>query len=208
MRRKQVREYKKFPSVVLYQEDLQELIEIFKGNTSSFTISDNEFEYDNIEELKAKRGPKVKLLFIESETPLLEFQIGWGRTKLMHGGNVISVPGFNEISRLLRTTRRRLLYLAFNRYTAIASMVLLLPILYMFPPPWRHYVMFPLTVLVAVFFILGFNNQAGAFSRIILLSRYDEQSFYARNKDTIWVGVIVAVVTSFVTWLITYLTTK
>src|ERR1044071_6541432 len=174
MKRKRITELKYFPSVTLFEEDFNDLLEMFKGNTSSFSISDHEFEYEDAKELKAKRGPIIARLSIDSFAPSLIFKINKFSTQVFHDGNIMSGPGFIEIARLLKTRRRWIMYALINPITAIAVVALWIVLGIIYPSPWKAIKAIPIMVVGSALIAISLINQSGGFSKVVLASRFDE----------------------------------
>ncbi|SRR5712692_808889 len=93
-------------SVSLYWDDMATILAIFKNHCKEVTISDDENEYDDLDELRASRGGEVSKLDISSFMPSLYFQKDNGLR--FWGSGDASLP-FIEITSILDRRKRRLL---------------------------------------------------------------------------------------------------
>jgi|SRR5579862_5927420 len=57
----------------MYREDVNQLISIFARGCAKVIISDSEYRYDSLDEMKNKAGPRVKDLDIRGENPGVRF---------------------------------------------------------------------------------------------------------------------------------------
>jgi hypothetical protein len=199
MKKRTMSQAKDFPSCALYLSDLDDILEIMSGINS---ISDQAFEYENLDELKSKRGSNPRELFIENAPLGLALRIWGAKTQLGRGGNPSAIASFAQIQDILNRNRRKILYLFFSRYSAIVAALLFLVLFFLDLPRWESFIS---VVLLFSWVIVSFRNQTGGFTRIYLLNRHEQQSFLKSNKDAIIVGIISALISSALSFLVAYL---
>jgi hypothetical protein len=64
MRKRRSARTETYGSVVLYRDDFTELLDLLNSYVFSVTLSDKEYEYENLEELQSKRGEVIRHLQI------------------------------------------------------------------------------------------------------------------------------------------------
>lgn len=203
MKKRTMSRVKQFPSCSLYLSEVEDILAILAYPPSSVnTISDHGFEYESLDEFKSKRGPNPKELFIENVPSGLALRIGGGKTVLSSLGNPSAIASFAQVEEILNGNRRRFLYLFFSRYSAILIALLFFVLVFLDLPRWQSFI---LVVLLFSWFILAMKNQIGGFTRLSLVTRHDQQSFFKRNKDAIIVGIISTVVSSILAFVVAYL---
>src|SRR6266446_8060456 len=65
MKKKNPTRTTKFQSIKLYREDLEEITNILHSHVIVMHLSDNEFEYENLDDLKEGRGEVFRNLLID-----------------------------------------------------------------------------------------------------------------------------------------------
>lgn len=195
-------------SVALYETDLAEIMELITSVSASLKISDEEFEYSNFEEVKTKRGPIVKKLTIESDSPTIWLKIGEGKTELHHDGNLRTITPYAQIKAILNSSQRPVLHALLNTYVAIGSVIVIVILGLIYPPPWPALVAIPLIPLMFAIVIASAINHSGGFSRIVFMARHDQQSFLVRNRDTIIIMLVTNILTALLTLLVSYILFK
>lgn len=212
MRKKVKGEAKTCQSITLYESELLEILEVMKGCCGSVSITDDGFEYSNLEEVKANRGTKIKSLTIEGAEPALALRVRiQGKTELSHDGHILVLPAYIQIQQILKERRRPVLYALLNIYTALGAFCLFLLLAIKSPPPVKGVITIPVlcaTALLVVLSVLSGLNHTGAFSQIILKSRHEEKSFSERNKDSIIVGIISSIIGAALAFVVAYLISK
>jgi hypothetical protein len=200
VRKKTKGQIKDFPSSTLYLSELEEILAIFHDGPGTTTISDNDFEYESIAELKSKRGSEPEKLVIERDGLVL--RIGNGKTNLSSAGSVIGVGHFAQIQDILNSHRRPI-YFLLNKYSALLAVVVgFIPGFLLSLPRWITGTTF---LLMLVFAFIALINNNGGYTRIRLVNRHEEQSFFKRNQDAIIVGTISTIVSSILSFVVAYL---
>ena len=197
-------------SVSLFRDDLEEIIKILTDKCERVTIEDNEYKYNSLDELFEKRGPTPRRLSITGFEPFvgLNIKIKRAQTTLESFGDGDHLAPFYFIHALLEKRRR------FIHLIAITSPLFLLMFAHLlfsirYGQQLSKVLSFTIFMtLLASIYTLLFVHRTGAFSVISLKKQYEQDSFWTRNKDTIWVALIGALVGGLVTWLVTYLASK
>lgn len=107
------------PSVKLYLDDIEHIIDILKSDTAIIEISDDENTYESIDEIRKVKGNNPKLIKIEGKLPdgLFEYisiKISeYSLTIYVHQSEQFIKTAY-EIERLARTKKRPAIYSFFN----------------------------------------------------------------------------------------------
>lgn len=213
MKKKLNGETRHFVSVKLYKNDLDEIMEIMGTISTNIQISDHEFDYDSIEELEERRGQYINDLELTIDSPLFSVTCA-GEAKLMRGRERETLAPYLQIQSILKSRIRPFFALIFNPFVGVviflsvlASLKYIAPIVLGRLLPTIAIVLLYVTILLTLVLFFG-SHRLGGFSRVILLHKHQEQSFWKRNRDTIIVSIFVGIVVAVVTWAITYFTAK
>ena len=208
--------FQRFPSIILFKSGIEELLEnLQQEKPTLIKIEDLEYEYDSLDELFTKyQGKELKLLKIfafYSEDYLENVMVTIGRSGIKFYCRETTPKTLAvqlRVKRFFKTHERQFTGYFFNPffYFFIVALLILL-IAVTLPVPIPQLSLIGAAILFSAF-LLFVLNRVGSFSRILVIDRHEQETFLARNKDTIWVGVIVGIVTAVVTWFVTYLTTK
>jgi len=202
-------ETKTIASATLYRADLEEILELFTGSCANVKITDDEFEYSNLDEVESKRGKHPKSLMIESDSPPLSLRVHQGTTYLAHGGSDEVVLAYTKIQQLLKSRRRSILFFFFNPFMTV---FMELPLVALLILASRHPVGLWLAILLALFMVgiplIARAVIMGGLTRILLVNRHDEQGFWAANKHKIWLILLGAIIGGVLAKIIPFLLTK
>jgi hypothetical protein len=200
-------------SVKLFRDDIEDIIKILSDKCERLTIEDNEFVYDSLDEVLDKRGPYPRQPSITGFEPYvsLKIRIKRSRTTLDTSGDGDNLAPFFFIQDIFRR-RRRVAHLVALTSPFLLLMLAAVVVTFTHEAELERlsglakggYFMTPILIL----YVLTVSHGLGAFSVISLKKKHEEESFWSRNKDTVWVGVIVAVFTALITYFITYLTSR
>jgi len=199
-------ETRAIPSALLDRADLEEILQLFNSIAENVKISDDEFEYDSIAELESKRGQTIRRLTIESESPSFSLTITKADTQLSRKGGATSVLApYTQIRDLLKQRRRLFFHSFFNPFSALIILFGTIVVIVFFGAHMPVFMAFPLALVLVTPIILAPMHMSGAFTKILLVNRHEQQSFWTRNKDKIFLAIIVALITLFfsnLSWLI------
>jgi hypothetical protein len=81
----------------MYRDDVDQLVAIFQRDCKNVIISDNNYRYDSLDEMKQKVGPRIKNLDIRGENPGVRFS--FNQTEITKIGN----PPLQGVCNELRT---------------------------------------------------------------------------------------------------------
>ena len=79
----------------MYREELDELVAMFERSCEKVTISDSEYRYVSLEEMKEKLPPRIKALDIQGEKPNVRFL--FNHTEISNAYNPPAQIAFNEL---------------------------------------------------------------------------------------------------------------
>ncbi len=197
-----------FVTLKLYKEDLDEILEIMRAADNKVTIGDDEFIYDSIEELQKRKGRVIKRLDLSNSASSLTFTMGNREVKNANSGagDIETISPYTQIKEILNKCRRK-------PWDTILHPYLIIPIIVsIFVAAFFSYcylsekatvaILTPTILMLVLSLVL---HHEGIFSRIVLINKHEEQSFWIRNKDAVIVAVISAIVASALTFLVTYI---
>jgi len=208
-----------FYSIVLYREDVDEILGIIEECAGAVRIRDDEFSYDSLDELIEKRGKRLKRLSLMGvgDTPgYLSLEVNadsppLGPVRLSGRGNENVEAGFLRIERLL--LRRRLpvgrflppelaacSYLGVGGLIGTSTVAMIVTI----PDALKTFLM-TIIILLAALGLIGFaaisQSMFWFYDPIILEKKHKADSFWKRNRDKI-IWTIVTGAISLIAWLV------
>jgi hypothetical protein len=186
-------------------DDLELLIEIFRRDVGSTTLSDDHFEFESLEEFIAQRGTRPKMLEVGAKAETDSFKgIGVkfeGSNAWLHGTN--GTP-FHEAKEFLNS-RRPWTFRALDPFLWFMVSLLSLVVISVMAeiakkeqgqiPDWPAYILFGAIGLSAI----GFIYRRVDFG--LRLVRSHERGFWARNAEKIGLILVGAVISTGITWL-------
>lgn len=190
-----------FVSVKLYRNDIEELLSLLSDYVYAIEISDDKNIYSDLNELQATCGDRIPSLSIEGTAMGTSFKLELARQSRSYLEVTNRDEVFLRVIDFLKAHRRTRLGVVI-----IASILAIVAITVLGAIRHTNFVWLLLLVVFPIILLKLWAN--GNLSLIYLMQKHKQESFWTRNKDTIWVGVIVAIVTAIVTWAITYFTTK
>lgn len=202
MKRIRARLYTFLPSLVLYRDDLEGVVSILMEHCKRVEIEDNEFLYDGLDELVAKRGKRIESLTIAGRDPYVSV----GLKKELPA---IHLSTSNESEQSEAAYSRLKLFLL-ERRTITSKIVhplvafIFLMIMLFVPAetiPSREIRWLILATLTAGF-LYSLAHRSGILYSISLTKRSHDETFWSRNRDDLFKIVITALVTGLLTWII------
>ncbi len=201
------------PSVSLFREDVDSILDIFRKHAKEVKISDGNFEYDSIEELNDERGDKIKKLILKAFNPF-HFSLRFDRSDIINGTTLYvssqeetALTTFYQIKEIL-LRRKKMANYVFHPLIGIIAVILLVVILS--APEEKLKEIFPsralrVFLLLTLFSvpILSLMYRIGSFFSINLKKAHESSSFLSRQKDDLIKLLIGAILGGFVTWLFT-----
>lgn len=202
-------------SIRIYRDDLEEIITILKEVCKEVIIEDNEYRYDSLDEVLTKHGPNPKQLSINSRDPLVIFnvRIKPRHTTLGTSGDGDNLAPYFRVKQILETKMGGIKHYMLSlvpSFTGFGLIFLHVGLNKRFGSSgWTYWLRLSTFVIVGIsILVLQTLYNQGAFTKISLKRKHEEATFWTRNKDTIWVAVIAALIGGLITWLITYFTAQ
>jgi hypothetical protein len=197
------------PAVMLYRDDVEEILRLMGEETR---ILDDEFEYESLDDLIARRGKSPRKLYLSSSDHLM-LRIQTFRMAGLHfaaWGGESSSAAFQILDLL---SRRRLFLARLLRpvfWFGFAVAMLSIQTI----QSARHVAVFAPDLLSAAWvigFMLSIASQVvsgGTGSRIRLDLRYEASSFWGRNAEKLAAGAIGAVIGALAKSAVDWLTNR
>lgn len=192
--------------ISLYLDDLQYIIEVAKKYQYQIKLSDNEFAYDTIDEIRQQRGKKTGHLNISIFGESL-----FNTIELVYKNGALSVYAWNstnidrlmwqDISDYLQRKRHTILRLM-ELITFKPLFVLLIPIGGILFSKNKLLIdcYLTLTVLYGILWLITLFTKH-SFSNIYLQKRHEVESFMKRNSDKIILSLIGAIIGFGLKWV-------
>jgi len=206
---KKIRElnyFARISQVRLYRDDIESIIEILRRDSFSVRFEDDNFEYESLDEIAAKRGTRLKKLVVYATRDKNKYT--WDSIRVtiestrdgtdanVHATN--STP-FYEIRDLLQSKQRR--HYAFIRRWLLLVICIPLAFFAAFKldpianyhnrapfPKWPVYTLLFAIILPSLVYT-ALPHPTG-----LSLVRQHQGTFWKRNADKIWLVLITAIV--------------
>ena len=200
--------------VVLYFDDLEKIIEIFKEASNDIEISTDEYELETIKEIKESDKEILNSLSIMIHEPYVSLELKPNEVWLyISEDEPVSRGVFEKIKQLLSSRRQKLYWLAKINwisggmfYGAIAgSSVLFLGPGILEKNIYNILLGCSILILGLILSLWSYNLWMKRHSIIYTKRRIESTSFWNRKKDDIVLAIIFAIVGSIITLLITQL---
>jgi uncharacterized membrane protein (DUF106 family) len=181
-----------------------EILEILKvGGTAKVQISDEEYEYDSLDEIEKRAGTRLKELSFLRLSPHLRVHISSAGTSLYSIETEHSLADMVRIDELLKSRKRPLL----TRLLHPASLFIFLALLTAGvvkaqSPGFARDLNIASSALILG--MLYFCYRVGTFSQVFLTYKHEDKSFWARNRDNIVIVIITAIITGVITVVASY----
>lgn len=201
------------PSVKLYLDDIEHIIDILKSDNAIIEISDDENTYESIDEIRKVKGNNPKLIKIEGKLPdgLFEYisiKISeYSLTIYVHHSEQFIKTAY-EIERLARTKKRPAIYSFFNSRNSKTNIVLNIILAFGFYLTYAFIYKKDYSIKIWLYFILfwGFifilSELNPNSNTKIELKRRHESNFWEVNKEKILLVIITSTLTALITLLI------
>jgi len=186
-------------SIAVYRDDLEEIISILTETCKQVIIEDNEYRFNSLDELFAKRGPYPSQLSINSREPFVIFnvRIKPRHTTLGTSGDGDNLAPYFRVKAILESRKRKGLDAVFmlGPFLSIAIIGLVwAPVTKRIASGFWFWLVFTIlvTALLSLMVSQVFWGQ-GAYARIVLKRKHEDETFWTRNKDKIWLLIIGAI---------------
>ena len=201
-------DFQGFSDVLLYQEDLEYIMQVMEENDIKVLIHDSDFEYDTLEDLKENRG-SAPAFFTISENDKNAFS---GRIKIKFKGRNLTLSARNideeNISNVYYklkekiSNRRNARYRVLNAPLLFSLSIFFGVMSFFFVPQEAntyHYIIYsaPFLVLSSLAVILAFYDYV--FYPAAVIEKRHKTGVVKRNSDKIIVSIITAIMTYIAT---------
>lgn len=194
MERIDKRNSKSYPPLILYIEELKEIIGVFKESSECPKIKSGDYKYESMDELIANcKGQCINDLDNSIYNPLISLTLTNKYASLScHSSKPAPMGLFHNIDKIL-TKAVIPFHAAFHHYTVFA---LMMPISAMMA--YFFFTNIPLGIFIAAaliyYWYFSFRLDEKRHSRIWIKHRSETGGFLKRNKDQLIVALIAAVV--------------
>jgi hypothetical protein len=204
--------YKIISSVKLYREDLDAMLAMFKTNCESITISDADFVYESLDDLRTHVGQRVRNIDIAGTKPTVVLRLVSSGSELHHRseGELLTQEETDRADLLFTRVKEFLLkrrtFLA-RLFTVpviviiCAGMVITTFILSQRYLQYRDAIMVVGMFGAFAFVFLGGFLNSGGFRYVTLDSKANASSFWARNRDDmikLVIGTVIGIVSTLI----------
>jgi hypothetical protein len=196
------------PSVFLSREDLEEILSVFTSTCKTVSISDDEFEYDSLDDMREGRGATVRKLVISGDEPPISLKLQRyafpGVFLTAHNPTASAETAFFRTHQILDRSKR---FLAYGLRPGTWMLFLWIFILQGFFTRWPE--LFIIHGAVVFSLVLGLFTalfgQNGSLSVISLVRRHERDSFWRRNWDKLILAAISAILGAIAREIIVWL---
>lgn len=192
--------------IKIFLEDIEDIIKIMSNGERIGEISNDNIEYDSLDELKQKNKLKLKELNLINNNPYISIRIKHG---VMGGVSLFAGDDaefqFLKLKELLLKRNR---WFSFMSYYAIfllgcIALGLLSGHISNIGKSNPHFYQFLLLfIVISILTIISLACYTGYFTSIELNYSYEKQSFWARNSDQIITASIGTVIGGIAMWVI------
>jgi len=197
--------------VNLYRDDFEQIINILSEISDQVEISDDDYEYESLDELINQKGLKPKKVFISSYSPHVVIDLEPHSIFLYRSnsdkGALYAYDRIKEVLRKRRSILSRVINPAVGIFffSIFIFLIIFIPIDFVkswFPNRWSR---LSLIILLFGIPILSFFFKHGAFSSFFLIRFHERNNFFTRQKDDLIKIVIGAIIGVLLTLLVSIL---
>jgi hypothetical protein len=195
--RKQRRYRRSYGPVVLWLDDLTEIVAVLMERSKKIQISTEDYRFETVDELKKHVGSQTQFaLEIDCHEPYVSIDFDRDSATLYVSAGDQAAHLFNEIDGIIARRQRRFPLLYSWRPLMLASAVIIVADYFLFfgPPEVEPYVRF-IPPFLAICFIGPMFIRWKRVSVIKLQRPSDAPSFWERNKDKMLMLIIGALIT-------------
>lgn len=202
--------FESLPPIKLYLDDIEKIVDILRELSSEIKIETEEYALKDVNEFASLNKEKLAELRIRSLEPHLSLDLGPRHVWLDIAEDIPSSRGtFEKIKEVLLSRRRKFAGFAGNLEGGlIVSLILGFATISMgLKAIEGGGALFSIGAVIMLLISLVFGRWyfrviSKESSLIILKRRNQQQSFFQRNKDRIIVGIILALASGFIGWVL------
>lgn len=204
MKKSESRSYKDFPSTIFYLNDLLDLINFIRPNVKNLTIRAEEYNLDNVDELKdlinVFQDGRIPGIEIIGHDPRISINIqSYGIRVYISEESTITLAVVQKTQEIA-ARHKRIIFLYAAKY---AHWLFFLPIVPLYISGYKIAALSLILPSLASAWIC-INLEVKSRVKIYVRKKSDFSSFFSRKKDDIFVALISAIIGSLVTILIAY----
>jgi len=188
-------------NVVLYLDDLERIVEVFKEVTDKVDITLDSYALDNLSEIETLDEEFFNSVSIYGIDRSLVLSIDKSKVYLAEYEGSLETRGFFEKVKKILNERRRKFSWLFHSFWIIPILVFLSIFLIIFSNQHNNILLKIIGILIIIFVIIWPGQLIGVFYRNkIYTSRKSElSSFWKRKKDDIILAIISALIGGVIT---------
>jgi len=204
------------PRVILFKEDLEQLVELFQSNFADINIQADEYKLTDISEINGLKKEIIYDFRIRGKDNFsneMSLDISKNSTYISFNGyNDTKFFGINkQIDNIFKRRRRVLNLLNSIRFILLLYFSLQFLLIYnknKIAKEYYHYIFIIFTIIL-VFILLAFHYLYTYINNLIHLNySWEKHNFFKRNKDRIIVGIICAFFGSIATLIVSFIINK
>lgn len=192
--------WKSFKMPYLYLDDINEIERIITTELQpkEYKIEFCGYEYNNVNEISSKTSNSTKLRII-SHSPYLNIDFGDNHSIISsYDDDLKTVGAIDKISKIISKRERKLLWYASQLSAFLASLPII--ILSFLIKNYKNVLLsgnlFYLLIILFCFIawvIIGYRSLFYKYSKIEFINSSEKPNIFIKNKDQIFVGVIIAI---------------
>ena len=190
--------------VTLYLDDLEEIVGILNNPPSAIMIQTDRMQFDNLQELGTLTVEQLFKLSISNDDVSLSMEPNqiW---LFAHNDGPIAQGQFEQIRRLVNN--RSTIFKRILQRSSVSGIIAGIGIILTFDAVLASNTNKIILGILLISFAVGygiasFRLNINRYSTIVLARKKDRPSFIKRNKDSIWIAIISAILGGLITVLI------
>ena len=197
--------------VVLYIDDLEQIVSYFDESSIDVDISTDEYVLDNIQELENISTEILTSMTIKSSSPYISLKLYDNSLQVyISNDDAISRGILEKIKQLLISRRRRTFFIyktwfhsIYGAFGTLSWLIIITGLAKDNIPA----ILFGIIFAVIIYLMLKWSKKISfkKYCTIYLKKRIDTPSFWKRNRDQITIAIIAALTGGLVTLLLTWI---
>lgn len=197
----------KLKPVVLYLDDIQKIVDVFKEASENIEIVSSNYKFNDVDELKELKKEYINELKIHVNSPYISFDIRKSYVELYSSSSGVTEMGVIQgVKAYIKSSNNHfsifysLIYPLIFFYTGLVLYIL-------YDTGFYFNISISLMTIGAILYFINYYNRFYRKSFIYLCDRIDRPNFFKRNKDDLILALISALFPILIYLLVDWLTT-
>lgn len=197
----------KLKPVVLYLDDIQIIVDVFKEASENIEIVSSNYKFNDVDELKELKREYINELTIHVNSPHISFDIRNSDGMLYSSSGGVTERGvIQTIKTYIKLSNKHfsffysLIYPLIIFYTGVILFII-------YDTGYYFNISIILMVLGSILYLTNYYNNFYRKSYVYLCDRIDKPNFFKRKKDEVILASLSALFLLFIYLLVDWLTT-